>query len=128
MRGGERPGAGRPKRSVNRATAERETRIRESGPVPLDVMIEAMRWHHDRAKAEFAKGAEMDANIVRDEYALASEHAVRAAPYVHPRFASIQQTPTDYNFDCLTDNELRHLERLLSKAAAAPNDADPTQH
>lgn len=69
--GGKRPGAGRPKGSPNKSSAQREADVAASGLTPLDYMLSVMR--ND-----------------------AAPHAVRldagkaAAPYVHPRLNSIE--------------------------------------
>jgi len=64
--GGRRPGAGRPKGSVCKASAAHQVRVAASGLTPLDFMLNLMR--DKKAKLEDRKWA---------------AHA--AAPYVHPR-------------------------------------------
>src|SRR5690242_17674845 len=71
MRGGKRNGAGRPRGAVNKMTAVRRAAIAASGEDPLDYMIRIMR--DESASPER-----------RDEMAKA------AAPYVHPKLASIE--------------------------------------
>lgn len=74
-KGGKRPGAGRPKGSRNKATQKRRDiaeRALADGVTPLEVMLEAMR---DAYKGGGAVAA--------------SVYAKEAAPYVHPRLASI---------------------------------------
>lgn len=76
--GGRRPGAGRPPGSKNQRSAEIARQAVEAGITPIEVMLNAMRdlWEEGtpEAKREAAK-------IAKD-----------AAPYVHPRLASIDQT------------------------------------
>ncbi len=73
-RGGKRPGAGRKKGQITKATVYRQEMLAKaaaSGISPLEVMITAMRnaW---------------DAGQINE----AVQHAVHAAPYIHPRLAS----------------------------------------
>ena len=77
-RGGRRPGAGRPVGSKNQRTAEIARAAAESGITPIEVMLGAMRELWDVGTPEAKREA---AEIAKD-----------AAPYVHPRLASIDQT------------------------------------
>src|SRR5690348_9969197 len=70
MRGGKRPGAGRKPGSKNKASAAREKAIAESGLTPLEYMLGVMR----------------DEQATRD---VRLDAAAKAAPYVHPKLASI---------------------------------------
>lgn len=76
--GGARPGAGRPPGSKNQRSANVARQATEAGITPIEVMLSVMRelWEEGSAisKREAAK-------IAKD-----------AAPYVHPRLASIDQT------------------------------------
>ena len=72
MKGGNRPGAGRKKGIPNRASAAREAAIAASGLTPLEYMLTTMR---DETKP----------------VALRLDMAKAAAPYVHPRLASVEQ-------------------------------------
>jgi hypothetical protein len=76
LRGGNRPGAGRPKGVPNKATAERQATIAASGLTPLDYMLAVLRDESadDQRRMEAAKCA---------------------APYVHPRLASIEHGGKD---------------------------------
>jgi hypothetical protein len=76
LRGGNRPGAGRPKGVPNKATAERQATIAASGLTPLDYMLSVLR----------DEGAEPQVRM---------EAAKCAAPYVHPRLASIEHGGKD---------------------------------
>lgn len=76
MAGGARPGAGRPKGKPNRTNAEREAAIKASGLTPLDYLLSVLR---DEAKAPEMR---VDA-------------AKAAAPYVHPRLASVEHAGPD---------------------------------
>jgi hypothetical protein len=72
MKGGKRPGAGRKKGIPNRASAAREAAIAASGLTPLEYMLTTMR---DESKP----------------VTLRLDMAKAAAPYVHPRLASVEQ-------------------------------------
>ena len=72
-RGGARNGAGRKKGQASNKTREVADRAAAEGITPLEVMLNAMRVHHE------AK-----------EYDKAAEIAKDAAPYMHPRFSSVQ--------------------------------------
>jgi hypothetical protein len=72
MKGGKRPGAGRKKGIPNRASAAREAAIAASGLTPLEYMLSTMR---DETKP----------------IELRLDMAKAAAPYVHPRLASVEQ-------------------------------------
>lgn len=95
-KGGMRANAGRPAGTPNRATAERQRQIQESGLAPLDYLLQVMRDEHaDRL-------TRLDA-------------AKAAAPYVHPRLAAIQHLgPMS-----LPTHEDRLLE--LEQRARGPN-------
>lgn len=69
--GGKRPGAGRPRGSQNRKTAETAAAIAASGLTPLDFMLRLMR----------------DEN---QPLAMRQDAAKNAAPYVHARLAAVE--------------------------------------
>lgn len=73
MRGGKRPGAGRKPGAKNKASADREKAIRKSGLTPLDYMLRLMR------NGKLDRGTRLEA-------------AKSAAPYVHPKLASVEVT------------------------------------
>jgi len=77
-RGGKRPGAGRPIGSKNQRTAEIARAAAESGITPIEVMLGTMRELWALGTPEAKREA---AEIAKD-----------AAPYIHPRLASIDQT------------------------------------
>ena len=75
-RGGKRPGSGRKNGSETKRTkARREAIIAAAaeGILPLEVILRAMRQHYEAGRIDRA------AELAKD-----------AAPYVHPRLASIQ--------------------------------------
>ena len=73
MRGGRRPGAGRKKGSRNRASIAREREIAASGLTPPAYMPAIMRDN-------------------TQPMAVRMEIAKAAAPYVHPRLATVEQS------------------------------------
>lgn len=75
-RGGKRPGAGRKSGSPNKATAERQKAVEESGLTPLDYMLGIMRDEEKPADMRF-------------------EAAKAAAPYVHPKLANVDHKSSD---------------------------------
>ena len=77
-RGGRRRGAGRPLGSKNRRTAEIARAAAVSGITPIEVMLGTMRELWAQGTPEAKREA---AEIAKD-----------AAPYIHPRLASIDQT------------------------------------
>jgi len=102
--GGARAGSGRKPGIPDRATAQREARIRLTGDAPLDCMIRSMRWWLWKADKlerqgtgegfdrtypkDKAAGIDVEAEI---DLALAKAMvaASEAAPYIHPKFSAI---------------------------------------
>src|SRR5580765_7092014 len=76
MRGGTRPGSGRPKGSKNRRTVETALRAAAEGLTPLENLLAVLRDACADPSARF-------------------EAAEVAAPYVHPRVAATQLTGRD---------------------------------
>lgn len=70
QRGGKRPNAGRKKGSPNKATADRQKAVEESGLTPLDYMLAIMRNEEAATETRF-------------------EAAKAAAPYVHPKLSAV---------------------------------------
>ena len=66
---------------------------------PLEVMLEVMREH-------WAQG----------QWNQAAAIAKLAAPYVHPRLASIEQKGSPIDVTNLTDEELEFLHRIYRRA------------
>jgi hypothetical protein len=105
-RGGSRPGAGRPKGSIERFTSGNLKHFRERYPIqPLDHMMNVIN------APPRTKGV-TDAR--RDRMAMA------AAPYLHQRLCTLEpeEEPPEYSMDLtkLTDDELIAFERMLIKA------------
>lgn len=76
QRGGKRPGAGRKAGAPNKATAARQEAVEASGLTPLNYMLSIMR---DETAAK------------EDRF----EAAKAAAPYVHPKLASVDHQSSD---------------------------------
>jgi hypothetical protein len=73
MKGGRRPGAGRPPGAKNRRTIETQTAIEASGLTPLQYMIGVMRDERNDPRVRL-------------------EAAHHAAPYVHSRLTATELT------------------------------------
>ena len=71
MQGGKRGGAGRPKGSPNKATAQKRAEIEASGLTPLDFMLGILRDEERPTLDRF-------------------EAAKAAAPYVHARLSAVE--------------------------------------
>lgn len=111
-RGGNRPGAGRKAGTPNKASVERQRKVAATGITPLDYMLKVMRDE----KADAGR---------RDDMAKA------AAPYVHPKLASMQhtgrgggpiQTMDVTKLKGMTDEELDLLERALVQIGIVDGD------
>lgn len=115
-KGGARPGSGRKRGGKNQKTREIADRATAEGITPLEVMVGAMRelW----AEAEKVKGPER-LSLMRQ----ASEEANRAAPYMHPRLASIEHSGKDGGPIETKDVGSRELARRLLFAVAAAETA-----
>ncbi|WP_117196403.1 hypothetical protein [Rhizobium terrae] len=110
-RGGTREGAGRKRGAPNKATQERQRKVAESGITPLDYMLQVMR----DSKADSGR---------RDEMAKA------AAPYVHPKLASMQHTGRGggpiqtVDLTQMSDDDLARLEAIFGPLAGTAGDDD----
>lgn len=87
MRDGKRAGAGRKRNSPNKASAQREREAAASGATPLDVLLKSMRSllvladESANDKKQFERYLRAAAGVAKD-----------AAPYVHSRFSTIDQS------------------------------------
>lgn len=86
MRGGKRDGAGRKPGIANKRTRELAERAHLEGITPLEVMLRTMRLAWDEAEKPGAAPAQAIAMRMA-----AVETANKAAPYVHPRLAQVEQ-------------------------------------
>lgn len=99
-RGGRRSGAGRPKGAANQKTSEIASKAASEGVTPLEVMLDNMRWAHEKAAVQLkdvlSKGCDDRESAVSAfiEVAglrkIAQDAAKDAAPYMHPRLASTE--------------------------------------
>lgn len=80
--GGARKGAGRPKGSASIRTREAADRIAKTGALPVEVMVENMRYYWARRNT----GKLEAQHAARDR---ATEIAAQAAPYLHPKLNSV---------------------------------------
>jgi hypothetical protein len=102
---------GRQKGTPNRATARREKEIARSGTTPLEYMLKVMR----NPKAS---------NDRRDDMAKA------AAPYVHPKLASMQHSGPKggpiqtVDLTNMSADDLERLEALFGPLAGGSGDDD----
>ncbi|MGV1867951.1 MULTISPECIES: hypothetical protein [unclassified Rhizobium] len=104
---------GRQKGSRNKATARREREIAKSGTTPLEYMLKVMR----NPRADSARRNDM---------------AKAAAPYVHPKLASMANTgpkggPVQIQTVDLTnasDEQLEALKAIFGPLAGGPSDDD----
>ncbi|RWP68202.1 MAG: hypothetical protein EOR07_07615 [Mesorhizobium sp.] len=113
-RGGNRPGAGRKRGAPNKASAARQAKVAASGATPLDYMLKVMR----DAKADPGR---------RDDMAKA------AAPYVHPKLASMQHSGPHggpiqtVDLTKLSGDDLARLEDIFGPLAGPGDDDAPDQ-
>lgn len=116
-RGGKRIGAGRPRGAATRRTRAIADKASAEGLTPLEVMLKAMREHANAKRWDDA------ASIAKD-----------AAPYMHPRLASMQHTGRGggpiqtVDLTKLSGDELAQLEAIFGPlAGAAGDDAEGDQ-
>lgn len=93
-RGGSRKGAGRKPGSATTKTREIAERVMAEGLSPLEVMLDAMRYFHGVGrKAEADEGGPCKA--AAEAYGAGAAVAKDAAPFVHPKLASIEHNNGD---------------------------------
>ena len=106
-RGGARVGAGKKKGSINKATRALREQIAATGLTPMEVMLSNMQRAYEEAHkseaditSEAVKGCEHDEILARVKRAvgyrqIAQNCAKDAAPYAHPRLATIEHGGPD---------------------------------
>lgn len=115
-RGGKRIGAGRPKGAATKRSREIADRAAKEGLTPLEVMLTAMRKHAKEDRWDEA------ASIAKD-----------AAPYMHPRLASMQHTGRNdgpiqtVDLTKLSGDEIAQLEAIFGPLAGSGDDDAPDQ-
>lgn len=93
--GGARPGAGRPKGSINRNAKTLRVKAEKTGDLPADILLDVARYHHKRALELRASRmgpalATLDMqNEIRVEHAMAVSAADKAAGFYHPRLSPL---------------------------------------
>lgn len=138
---GSKPGehrGGRAKGTKNRATIERELaaaadlkRHRERGVMPLDVLLDIMRYYRGKAAQVQPGTPQHDENQFNEYMKLAGMFARDAAPYIHPRLSSVTLKEQPWDLTRLSDAELVHLEQIQHKAALPGGNSEgeaATQH
>jgi hypothetical protein len=104
MAGGKREGAGRKPGIPNKATIERQKKAAKTGLMPVDILLDIARYHHNKAlKARAKRPAKAPGtaiidpqsvsdieNEIRTEHAMAVTAADKVAPYYHPKLATLQ--------------------------------------
>jgi hypothetical protein len=137
-RGGARPGAGRKVGSVGdrvkmiRAVAEGALK---PGKTPLDVMLKNMRYYDEKAEAAMrwieqklgnpkSQPKEVLALLKElSEYRMqAQKCACEAAPYVHPKLASIEHIKTDNRIKAKQESDMtdEELDEYYNKLRTRP--------
>lgn len=113
-RGGAYPGAGRPKGVPNKKTLELIARVQSEGIMPLDVLLNDMRFYYNLGEnkmmeAQTCEPGKKQSVAFRAATALkdiAAGRARDAAPYIHPKLASLQANVNVTNVEA----ELAELE------------------
>lgn len=112
--GGKQPGAGRPKGALSQKTQELITRAATEGIMPIEVLLNDMRYFYNLGenKMRVAEGEEPGKKQAKEFKAaielksIARDCARDAAPYVHPKLASLQANVQITNVEA----ELAELE------------------
>lgn len=112
--GGARPGAGRPKGAITERAQTILSKAALEGISPLEVLLNDMRLYYNlgenkMAEASMTEAGKKQANAFRAASALkdiARSCARDAAPYVHPKLASLQANVQVTNVEA----ELAELE------------------
>jgi hypothetical protein len=108
--GGRRPGAGRKPGGRNERTREIADRLNLEGLSPLEVMVEAMRRH-----------------VTANDWDAAAAIAKDAAPYMHPRLATVNVGNKDDEPFRVEHANARHLLlEKLGRLAARKGDGEMT--
>jgi hypothetical protein len=95
-RGGKRPGAGRKPGAKTKRVQEIAAKAAAEGVSPLEVMLENMRFARDQAAELLSKmlgTGEADVDALKTLLSLrqvSQDCAKDAAPYIHPKLASIE--------------------------------------
>lgn len=115
-RGGARKGAGRKPGSATKKTREIADRAADEGITPLEVMLDNMRFAHGGASEMMnallraAEGADIPEGFDALEKLavfrrMAQDAAKDAAPYMHPRLATVEHRGDE-------DNPIQHSVKV----------------
>ena len=123
MRGGLRPGSGRPKGSKDvktRAKAEAAIQAAKEGISPLEVLLRTMRrlWQEAEAIDEKTGQVVIDTSKAKDAVVVASA----AAPYCHAKIGPKEEVPppADPNEEIDLQDAGRRMAFLLAAAEHKP--------
>lgn len=113
-RGGSYPGAGRPKGAVGKKTQELIARVEAEGIMPLDVFLNDMRYFYNLGENKMriaeqtapGKAQAKEFRAAAELKGIARDCARDAAPYLHPKLASLQANVQVTNVEA----ELAELE------------------
>jgi hypothetical protein len=89
-------GPGRPKGSVNKATKDIREKAAKTGVMPVDILLDIARFHYQKAlklrhsRPRKTEDRERVALELKAEHALAADAANKAAPFYHPKLATLQ--------------------------------------
>lgn len=89
------PGGGRPKGALNKKTQEVIAKAEKLGTTPLDVLLDGMIHYFNLSKQDpstffFIDDANQREKTIHTYRGMAKDYAIAAAPYIHPRLASLQ--------------------------------------
>jgi hypothetical protein len=109
--GGARPGAGRKKGQLSSKNQEAIERAKASGIMPMDVLLNDMRYFHKLAEEVLAKfdghaTAEENMELFKQAAALKSiarDCASAVSPYIHPKLSSTEAKVEVQNREALLD-------------------------
>ena len=113
-RGGKRSNAGRKKGSKGKRTEAQIAKAEAGGEMPLDFMLQVMRT------PELTKAGKESAISKARRYQAAKD----AAPYLHPKLSSVEQTHK-FDWSKVPLEQLKELERILSAAAGESTEFPP---
>ena len=111
-KGGSREGAGRPKGAITKRTREIAEKATLAGKTPIEILLEGMRFYYEAGNLDKACA------FARD-----------AAPYIHPRMASIavggkQGQPIETK-DVSNEELARRIAFILGQAAMEKAEETP---
>jgi hypothetical protein len=119
---------------ANKRKKEAAELAEKMGVLPIEVMLEAMNYHHGRAKRELAKFDEVDEltgatgeenvdhRLVTLHYAHAVACAKDACPYIHPKLIPrLNDVDDPMTLAQRTLAAMHEIEESMGQLAASPN-------